>query len=193
MNPQSPPPVSPAASVDPARWFTEEVHPHESSLRSFLRGTFPSVRDVDDVVQESYFRLWKARAVRPIQCARAFLFGIARRCAVDVIRKERRTSAHEVVMDFSTLDVLEETPDLAERLCVQQEIALLAEAIHALPPRCREIMILRKVECLPHREIARRLGISVATVEVQIYRGMEKCTRFLARRGVRAARRESMP
>lgn len=166
------------------RWFTEEVQPHETSLRSYLRNAYPTVRDVDDVVQESYIRLLKARTVHPIQCARAFLFGIARRLAVDVIRKERRTTAHEVVMDLNSLSVLEGKADAAEASSSQEEIALLAEAIHSLPSRCREIMILRKLDRLSHQEIAQRLGIAVPTVEVQISRGMDKCTRYLRSRGV---------
>lgn len=166
------------------RWFSEEVQPHEASLRSYLRGSFPTVYDVDDVVQESYVRLLKARSAHPIQCVRAFLFGIARRLAVDVIRKERRTTAHEVVMDLDSLNVLYGKPDAAETSSRKEEIALLAEAIHSLPARCRKIMILRKLDRLSHQEIARRLGITVSTVEVQIFRGMAKCTRFLRKRGV---------
>ena len=192
MNP-SPAAPQQVHSPDASRWFAEEVEPHETSLRSYLKGAFPTVRDVDDVVQESYLRLWKARAAHPIQSARAFLFGIARRLAVDVIRKERRTTAHEVVVDFASLNVLEEKADAAEMTSSRQEIALLAEAIHSLPSRCREIMILRKLERLSHREIAQRLGISVSTVEVQIFRGMEKCTRHLRSRGVQVRSRGSAP
>ena len=88
------------------------------------------MRDVDDVVQESYLRLLKARTAHPIQCARAFLFGIARRLAVDVIRKERRTTAHEVVMDLGSLSVLEDKADAAETSSAHEEIVLLADAIH---------------------------------------------------------------
>lgn len=168
----------------------EEVQPHESSLRSYLKGSFPTVRDVDDVVQESYIRLWRARTERPIRSVRAFLFGIARRCAVDVIRQERRAADRNVA---SSLDVVEDHADAAETLSARQEIALLAEALHSLPARCREIMILRKIERLPQQEIARRLGISVATVEVQIFRGMEKCARYLRSHGVIFARNNKKP
>ncbi|MCF7689756.1 MAG: sigma-70 family RNA polymerase sigma factor, partial [Cephaloticoccus sp.] len=131
-----------------------------------------------------YIRLLKARTAHPIQCARAFLFSIARRLAVDVIRKERRTTAHEVVVDFESLNVLEGKANAAEASSTQEEIALLAEAIHSLPARCRKIMIMRKLDRLSHQEIAQRLSISVSTVEVQIFRGMAKCTRFLRSRGV---------
>ena len=132
------------------------------------------MRDVDDVVQESYLRICKAHAAHPIQCVRAFLFGIARRLAVDVIRKERRTTAHNVSLDFGAF----------EAASTQQEIELLAEAMHALPARCREVMVLRKIERLSHREIAEKLGITIGTVEAQIARGMEKCTCYLRSRGV---------
>lgn len=181
------------AAAEQSRWFTEEVQPHEESLRSYLKGSFPTVRDVDDVVQESYLRLWRARSAHPIRCARAYLFGIAHRFAVDVIRREIRASSHNVVMDPAALNVLEGTADAAEAASAKEEIALLAEAIHSLPARCREIVIMRKLDQLSHQEIARRLGISASTVEVQIYRGMEKCTRYLRSRQVAVGPRGSSP
>lgn len=182
----SPPSTAPdhSSGVDQARWFDNEVRPHEASLRSYLKSSFPTMRDVDDLVQESYLRICKAHSTHPIHCVRAFLFGIARRLAVDVIRKERRTTAHNVSMDIGTFDIREDKVDAAEAASTQQEIELLAEAIHALPARCREVMILRKIERLHHREIAQRLGITVPTVEAQIARGMEKCTCYLRSRGV---------
>lgn len=174
----------PSAVADETRWFTNEVHPHERHLRSYLHGAFPTVREVDDVVQESYLQLLRARAARPIDCARAFLFGIARRVAVDVIRREKRTGAREVVMDIRSLNAVEDRAGVPEVVSIEEEIALLAEAIHSLPPRCREIMILRKLKRLSHREIAQTLNISIPTVEVQVSRGMEKCTQFMCSRGV---------
>ncbi|MBI5381581.1 MAG: RNA polymerase sigma factor [Opitutae bacterium] len=173
----------PPEKSDQLRWFTEEVHPHESSLRSYLKGSFPTVRDVDDVVQESFLRIWRARAGHPIQSARAFLFGIARRLAIDTLRRDR-SALHEVVTDFHSTRVLEEGPGVVETVSRRQEIALLTEAIDTLPARCREIVILRKLEGLSHRDIAVRLGISEETVQVQLGRGMHKCIRYLRRRGV---------
>ena len=104
--------------------------------------------------------------------------------ATDVIRKEKRTTANDVVVDLGSLRVIGDQVDSAEACSVQQEIALLPDAIHALPRRCREIMIMCKLERRSHQEIARRLGISQSTVEVQLYRAMEKFTRYLRSRGV---------
>lgn len=44
-----------------ARWFATEVHPHEPALRSYLRAHFPTLRDIDDLVQEAYARVIQAR------------------------------------------------------------------------------------------------------------------------------------
>ncbi len=172
-----------------SRWFSEEVEPHESSLRSYLRCAFPNIRDIDDLVQESLLRVWKARALRPIQSARAFLFGVAQHVAIDSIRKERRTTAREIHLDNASMCLAPEVDNAAKRAIREQNMALLAEALHSLPPRCREIVILRKLDRLSYREIAERLGIRQSTVETQIVRGMRKCARFLKSRGVDIAER----
>jgi RNA polymerase sigma factor (sigma-70 family) len=66
---------------------------------------------------------------------------------------------------------------------VCSEADLLAAAIADLPPRCREILVLRKFENLSHREIGQRLGISEHTVEAQLTKAVRRCEVFFARRG----------
>jgi RNA polymerase sigma factor (sigma-70 family) len=166
-----------------ARWFVEEVRPHEGSLRAYLRGFFPGVRDVDDVVQESYLRVWRARAAHPIRSARGFLFQVARHLALDLVRRDR-ISPIMAVTDFASLSVLENRPDAAETACTSHDAMILAQAIEALPARCREIVILRKLKGVSQKEIAALLGISEQTVQVQAARGLKRCEAFLRKRGV---------
>jgi RNA polymerase sigma factor (sigma-70 family) len=170
-------------TTDQTRWFTEEVQPCEPVLRSYLRGTFPHVRDVDDVVQESYLRLWKIRAAQSLRSARGFLFHIARCVATDLARRER-ASPLVAVDDLASLLVADTAADSAEAACVSEELALLAAAIETLPPRCREIVVLRKLHRLSQKEIAARLGLSEQTVQGQVLKGVKKCGVYLAARGV---------
>jgi RNA polymerase sigma factor (sigma-70 family) len=179
----SPPHPEPASNADQTRWFAEEVQAHEASLRSYLRGAFPAVRDVDDVVQESYLRIWKARAVQPILSARAFLFRVAQRVALDRVRRDR-ASPIATVSRLDGLSVVEDKPDAAEATGRQERVRLLAEAIAGLPPRCREIFILHKIKGLARKEVATQLGLSDRTVEVQTARAMRRCAEHLRRRGV---------
>jgi len=164
-----------------ARWFAEEVHPHGSSLRAYLRGSFPTVRDQDDVVQEAYLRIWKARAAHPIASAKAFLFTVARHCALDMLRKERRSPVISVT-DLSRLFVSDTGPDAAQAAATSQEIDLVVEAVEALPARCREIFILRRLQGVSQKDIAMRLGLSEQTVQVQAARGLRKCSEYIHRR-----------
>jgi RNA polymerase sigma factor (sigma-70 family) len=169
-----------AAEQESSRWFADEVRPHEPQLRSYLHGRFPAVRDVDDVVQESYLRIWKARAAHPIESAKGFLFTIARHLAIDVARKKQATL--EVNWgDLAELPVVDEAPDAFERLSYQEKVSLLADMLAELPARCREIVILRKLRSLSQKEVAARLGLSERTVENQLARGMKRCIRILRR------------
>ena len=185
LDPVSPPSTTSAqsSSADAARWFAEEVQPHESSLRNWLRGRFPWLTDVDDLVQESYARLFRARGRGNVVHARSFLFATARNAAFDLARRER-VVAIEGVADIEALSVLEDRPGVAEALNHEQEIEILAQAINALPKRCRLVLKLRKLRGLSHREIAQRLGISEHTVNAQLGKGIALCREYLRERGV---------
>lgn len=165
------------------RWFTEEVQPHETALRSYVRNAFPGIRDVDDVVQESYLRIWRSRATEPILCARAFLFTVARNVALKCVGRQRR-SPEIVVGDLAALGIVAEGHNAAEATARNETILLLIEALATLPPRCREITFLRKLKGVPQKEIAARCGVAEKTVEEQVARGVRRCEDYLRKRGV---------
>jgi RNA polymerase sigma-70 factor (ECF subfamily) len=166
-----------------ARWFAEEVQPHESSLRRYLRGVFPALPDVDDLVQESYARLIRAREVGRVSYAKAFLFTTARNAALDFFR--RRTVVRiDGVADLEALSVIDDKPDAAEAASKQQELALLAEAVKDLPERCRQVLTLRLLYAMSHQQISAELRISEHTVKAQLAKGMRRCADYLEKRGV---------
>lgn len=166
-----------------SRWFTEEVHPHDGALKAYLRGSFPSVRDVDDLVQESYLRIWKFKLAGSIRASRALLFLIARHLAIDAIRRTKQAPRECETADRAE-GVLAEHPDPCVSLGMQERLSLLAEALAALPTRCRQVIYLRKFRGLNQREVAERLGISVRTVESQYARGIKLCEAYLRKRGM---------
>jgi RNA polymerase sigma factor (sigma-70 family) len=173
------------ADFSPADWFKAEVHPHDGQLKAYLRGQFPAVRDVDDVVQESYLRIWKARAATPIASAKAFLFTVARRIALDTIRKIRR-SPIDSLSDLEGVGVMDEgrvDPAVAAAR-LEAKMQLMAQAIAALPGRQREIVILRKFDRLSQRETAERLQLAERTVENHLHRAIKACEAYVRARGI---------
>ena len=174
------------APAEDARWFKEEVRPHERALRSFLQRRFPTIGDVDDVVQETYTRLLRAREAGTATLTRAYLFVVARNVALDLLRRHRTVSL-EGLGDLGLLSVVEERPDAAEALSHEQELELLAAAMRALPPRCREILTLRRIQGFSHRAIAEQLGIAEGTVNAQLAIGLMRCRQYLCAHGVTRA------
>lgn len=169
------------------RWFREEVQPYEAKLRAYLRQRFPTIGDVDDIVQETYARLFRERQAGKMFEARSYLFPVARNVAFDIFRRSR-TIAIGGLGEMDGLGVLEERPDAAECASRDQELELLHEAIRLLPERCREVFSLRRLQGLSHRAIAEKLGISENTVDAQLCNAIFRCRQYFVARGVTRGR-----
>ena len=177
----APPPAAnpPDPKEDASAWFAREILPHEGELRGYLHARV-NPTDVDDLVQESYLRLFRALARGEIRSPRGLLFTTAQNAVRDLFR--RRSVARVVpIAESGATCVFDEAPGVRETVNGRQEVSLLAAAIDSLPPRCREILVLRKFENLSHREIAARLGVSVHTVEAQLTKAVHRCEEFFAR------------
>jgi RNA polymerase sigma factor (sigma-70 family) len=166
-----------------ARWFSEEVQPHDAALRAYLRARFPDFPDQDDLVQEAYSRLLHARRQGPVTFPRAFLFTTARNAALDFFRR-RRISPVAQVTNFDDSRVLDESPNAAELASQHQEFEVLDDAIRSLPERCRQVIMLRYLDGLAYKEIAVRLGISPETVKVHMAKGVRRCAEYFEEHGL---------
>lgn len=167
-----------------AQWFNTEVQPHEPRLRAYLRGRFPDLQaDLDDLVQETYLRVFKARQTGKREIGAAYLYVVARNAALDFFRR-RKVVAMEGVADWGALDVVADTPDAAQAAMHEQELELLAQAIDALPDRCREVFLLRRFENASHQEIAAQLGMAPNTVNAHLVTAMVRVRAHLRAHGV---------
>ncbi len=191
-SPLPPPGLSAAGMSDLSRWFEEEVQPHESALRAYLQARFPTLGDHDDLVQETYARLLRERARGGVRYTRAFLFTAARNAAFDLFRR-RGAKPTEPVHESAALTVLADQPGAAEQVDQRYELEVLADAVRALPDRCREVIMLRYLDDLSYKEIAAQLGISPETVKVHMAKGMRRCAAFFAARGLLAPAADAVP
>jgi RNA polymerase sigma factor (sigma-70 family) len=181
----SPASAPPCAVLDEhEQWFNENVHAHDQKLKSYLRSSFPSVSDVEDIVQESYLRIWRRQLVDPIRSSKTFLFQIAKRLAIDLIR-HHRAAPFDSVTETVTRSVIEDKLGAAAVAVENEELDMLYQAIKSLPQRTQEILILRKIQRLSQKEIAAQLGISERVVASQACRGLAKCSEYFAKRRMR--------
>ena len=161
----------------------EEVQPHEPKIRAWLQARFPALRDVDDLIQETYLRVLRARRAGNLEHPKAYLFATARNAALDRFRRNK-IIRFESLAEITDSSVLVDTTDASQTGERDQDFVALADAIRALPERCREVLVLRKRHGLSHREIADKLGISPHTVNAQITVAIVKCREYFRVRGL---------
>jgi RNA polymerase sigma-70 factor (ECF subfamily) len=143
-------------------------------LRAWLRSRFPHGVELDDLVQEAFARVLRARAAgSAMRSPKAFFFATARNLALDTLR-HRQVSGEATLVSFESLDVLDESDGIPETVDRHEKLERLTIAIQSLPARCREVMTLRKVYGLSQKEIAACLGISACTVSAQLTIGVRK-------------------
>ena len=158
----------PAALDD---WFAREILVHEQALVRYLRRAWSRPEDIHDLRQETYVRVYEAAARARPASPRAFLFTTARHLMADRLRRARVVSI-ETMGDLDALRVLVDEVSPERRLDARQVLHRLSAALDRLPPRCRQVVWLRRVEELSQKQVAARLGISEKTVEKQIAKGM---------------------
>lgn len=152
-------------------WFAREILAHEDALVLYLRRCWPQRDDIHDLRQEVYVRVYEAAGKARPAMAKSFLFATARHLMTDRLRRGRVVSI-ETVGDFESMNVLIDEVSPERRLGARQVLKRLAEAFDRLPDRCREVVWLRRVEELPQKEVAARLGITEKTVEKHVAKGV---------------------
>jgi RNA polymerase sigma-70 factor (ECF subfamily) len=159
-------------------WFCAEVLPLERALTAFIRRNWRVAADVTDLRQDIYERaLTGARAGLPAH-ARQYLFTVARNHLINRARRGQVVSI-ELVADTSAMEIDADMFSTEHQLTARDELRRTQKGLDQLPPRCREVIWLRKVEGLSTRETAERLGIGLDTVEKQITQGMRALVDFM--------------
>lgn len=166
---------------DTGNWFLTEVQPHRQALRAWLLARFPTLPDVDDLVQESCARVLQARETATIRSARALLFATARNLALDAVRRQR-VIRFESITGQTDSSVLIDDSDVVAFVSQHEELEVLTHAIQSLPARCRQIMTLRTAYGFTPDQIAEKLSVSTSTVEKETAKGIRACAAFFASR-----------
>ena len=153
-----------------AQWLAANVLPHERALRAWL-GPRAGGGEVDDIVQETYAILAGLPSVAQIHNVRAYMFQVAQTVVLQRLRRAAIVRI-DAVEEIERLSISNDEPSPEQLVSDRQELRQVAMLIARLPPKCREAFVLRKVDGLSQREIARRMGVSEGTVEKHIAKGV---------------------
>gem|GEM_PF-1187377 len=155
-------------------WFMSEVLPHQSALLGYMSMlTRKDIADVSDLVQESLTRVYTAAKTKRPTEAKNFLFVTARNLYFDEVRRAKivtiNTIGDQDIESFDSNAVIPET-----QVSAGQEWKMLNQAMDNLTPKCKEVIVMRRVYGYSQRETAQKLNLSEASVESHIKRGIVK-------------------
>jgi RNA polymerase sigma factor (sigma-70 family) len=152
-------------------WFLDEVLPLEAALTRFLQRNWRNESDIDDFRQEIYAQVFQAAETGIPERTQAFLFSTARNLLIDRIRRKHIVPI-DAVADLDVLGLTADEPGPERNVMARDVLRRLQDALDRLSPRCREAVILKRVEGFSRRQIAQRMGITEQTVADYVTHGM---------------------
>lgn len=157
------------------------VKEYNNAVKEFgdhvYRFIYRSIKDshrADDIVQDTYEKLWRSVTEIEYGSVRSWLFTSAYNRMIDVIRKDSRLVDVEYY-DDSSLFAEDESNDLNE---------VLHRALETLPPVQKAVILLRDYEGYSYHEIADITGLSDAQVKTYIFRGRVALRNYLVKTSV---------
>lgn len=151
---------------------------HSGFLKKFLKRFLSENHDIEDVVQETYLKAYRAEQEKDIDQPKAFLFSIAKNLALNELSKKSRQMTDSIEECTAALNLVD-VATIENQVEAEQSLGIYCEAIASLPERRRRVYLLRKVHGLPHKEIAHRLGISISSVEKHLLKGALHCRNYI--------------
>lgn len=136
---------------------------HSERLYYFTRGLVRQREAAEEIVSDVFFEVWKARKdLGKIENINSWLYTITYRKSISFLRKKKgnMTVSLDEIQDF----VFEPLQSPDEKLISKEEITHINNAIQQLPPKCKQVFFLTKIEGMPYLEISKILGISVKTI-----------------------------
>ena len=159
-------------------WFLREVIPLEASVMRLFRAHWRNAADIPDLRQELYVGLYEAGQENLPVNTRAFVFRAARNLLINRARREQVVSM-DLVAELESLDFGVDTLTPERHVSAREDLRRLQLGLDQLPARCREVVVLRRIEGLSQREVAARMSITEHTVERQMVIGMRALLDFM--------------
>jgi len=161
--------------------FEEISLPHLGAAYNLARWLVRNDADAEDVVQEAYLRAFRFLDGYRGGDSRTWLLTIVRRTCYTWLRKNRARdltdsiddSPNDVAIDFSDPELL---------LLRAADTQMVREALYALPPEYREVLVMRELEQMSYKEIALVADLPIGTVMSRLARGRKSLKGLLTAR-----------
>ncbi|MGS2739436.1 RNA polymerase sigma-70 factor [Sinomicrobium sp. M5D2P17] len=151
--------------------FTEIFNAYYIPLVAYICQYTKDRSEAEDIAQNSFVKLWEKRKNLYIRTSlKSYLYSTAYNLFIDRYHREKKTNDYvESLKEEALYEMNTQT-----EADLMRQLEMLEKAIEGLPPKCRRVFILNKKEGLTYKEVAKKLDISVKTVEAQMRIAMIK-------------------
>jgi RNA polymerase sigma factor (sigma-70 family) len=159
--------------------FERALLPHLDAAYNLARWLSGSAEDADDVVQEACLRALAFFDGFHGEDGRSWLLAIVRNTSHDWLRKSRRHAqfaAAVVDLDWAA----DAGPDPEEEQLRHADREAVQRGLEALPAEYREVVVLRELEGLSYKQIARVIDAPIGTVMSRLARARKRLMTLLA-------------
>ncbi len=159
--------------------FAALVDRHGAMVLGVCRRVLGNRHAAEDAFQATFLVLSrKAPEIARREQLAGWLYGVARRAALDARARASRRRANEKRLRIMT------AADDADEIQMTELRSILDEELGRLPERHRAALILCELEGLSRREAAGRLGVSEGTLSSRLARAKMRLRERLTRRGL---------
>ena len=144
-------------------------------LKNYATRIVDSSEAADDIVQECFIKLYERRFTLKDVSPGALLFVMVRNSCINYRKRLSRLGITNTPPISITSEVTPEDDIMFEELKAE-----IARVIDKLPPKCREVFCMSRMEGLNTREIAERMGTSTQNVEKHIARALGEFSRHFS-------------
>ena len=163
--------------------LTETFLGCERAIKRFLTRFLYRPEDVDEIAQETFLVAYDANQKREIHSPKAYLFQVAKSIALrELTRKSSKMTNYLEDALAQDEHLLDGNSTLEDQVIAQQKLADYCNAISDMPPQCRKVFLMRKLQAKSHVEIAEALNISRSMVEKHIANGVKKFDSYMLER-----------
>jgi len=167
------------------RSFRRLRHKYHDAIFNLIARMIRNREEVEDLTQEAFIKAFTSLASFNDEYAfSTWLYKIATNNCIDHIRRKKLlTFSIDKPIESKDSDYTFEVPDSTyepdKSIIADQRKKILDEAINSLPPKYRQVIILRHTEEKEYQEIARQLKLPLGTVKAHIFRAREMLYKYL--------------
>lgn len=150
---------------------------YQHVLLKFAWGYIRTKEPAEEIVNDVLYKVWaKKESISEISNLRLYLFTAVRNSCLTYLARAKKERDCASRMPFD--DCCLESP---ESIIISSEFnTYIKEAVNALPPRCRQIYELIRIDGLKNKDVAKQLDISVNTIDAQLAIALKRLVKKVA-------------